>query len=149
MVKRIVTVAAVAAIFCSAGVSVSSAQSTSDAYHIDRQGRRLADRAKSPEDLKKAEEKYQQALRIFRKLKHRKGEAEVLNDLGIFYSERRQYSRAEDYFGKALTIKREVGELEGVGSVEGDEKTKRVTIRWDTPATWEMISGTLKKHISI
>ena len=44
-----------------------------------------------------------------------------------------------------MTIKREVGELEGVKSVEGDENTKQVTIQWDPPTTWEKISGTLKE----
>jgi copper chaperone CopZ len=44
-----------------------------------------------------------------------------------------------------MTIKREVGELEGVKSVEGDEKTKTVTITWDVPATWNTISATLKE----
>jgi copper chaperone CopZ len=44
-----------------------------------------------------------------------------------------------------MTIKREVGELEGVRSVEGDERTKTVTITWNSPATWETISATLKE----
>jgi copper chaperone CopZ len=44
-----------------------------------------------------------------------------------------------------MTIKREVGELEGVESVEGDEKTKIVTVKWHSPATWERISATLKE----
>jgi len=44
-----------------------------------------------------------------------------------------------------MTIKREVGELEGVKSVEGEEKTKTITISWDNPATWEKIAGTLKE----
>jgi copper chaperone CopZ len=44
-----------------------------------------------------------------------------------------------------MTIEREVGELKGVNSVEGDEKTKMVTIEWENPATWEQIADTLKK----
>lgn len=43
-----------------------------------------------------------------------------------------------------MSIKREVGELEGVNSVEGDENNKMVTIKWDNPANWEKISDTLK-----
>ncbi len=42
-----------------------------------------------------------------------------------------------------MTIKREVGELAGVSSVEGDQNTKDVTIAWDDPATWEKIAATL------
>jgi copper chaperone CopZ len=44
-----------------------------------------------------------------------------------------------------MTIKREVGELEGVKSVKGEEKTKTITISWDNPATWEKIGGKLKE----
>jgi copper ion binding protein len=44
-----------------------------------------------------------------------------------------------------MTIKREVGELEGVKSVDGDEKTKMVTVEWENPATWDKIADTLKE----
>ena len=44
-----------------------------------------------------------------------------------------------------MTIKREVGEMEGVKSVEGDETTKMVTVKWDNPATWDKITDTLKE----
>ena len=43
------------------------------------------------------------------------------------------------------TIKNEVSELDGVQSVEGDENTKMVTFKWDSPATWENIMETLKE----
>jgi tetratricopeptide (TPR) repeat protein len=79
------------------------------AYRIDRESRRLEARAKSPADRERTEAKYQESLRIFRELKHRRGEAEVLNDLGIFYTDRERYAEAEDYFEKALKIKREIG----------------------------------------
>jgi copper chaperone len=42
-----------------------------------------------------------------------------------------------------MTIKREVGEVAGVSSVEGDVSSKDVTIAWDGPATWEKIAATL------
>ena len=42
-----------------------------------------------------------------------------------------------------MTIERELGELEGIKSVDGDAKTKQVKIKWDSPATWEKIAGTL------
>ncbi len=44
-----------------------------------------------------------------------------------------------------MTIERQVGELEGVKSVDADANTKKVTIKWDPPTTWEKISGTLKE----
>ncbi len=43
-----------------------------------------------------------------------------------------------------MTIKNEVGELDGINTVEADEKTKMVTVKWDNPATWEKITDTLK-----
>ena len=42
-----------------------------------------------------------------------------------------------------MTIKRELGELEGVASVTGDVETKTVTIEWDAPATWDGVKDLL------
>ncbi len=44
-----------------------------------------------------------------------------------------------------MTIKREVSELEGVKSVEGEEQSKTVTIKWENPANWKKITDTLKE----
>ena len=44
-----------------------------------------------------------------------------------------------------MTIKNEIGELEGVKSVEGDEKSKQISIKWDAPASWEAINDLLKE----
>jgi copper chaperone len=41
------------------------------------------------------------------------------------------------------TISRELEEVEGVVSADGDPDTKEVTIRWEAPATWETIKRTL------
>lgn len=41
------------------------------------------------------------------------------------------------------TIQREIGELDGVRSVEGDERTKQVTVQWEVPASWQLIRATL------
>lgn len=43
------------------------------------------------------------------------------------------------------TIKTEVGELEGVQSVEANAQTKQATIVFDTPATEEQIVELLKE----
>jgi len=44
------------------------------------------------------------------------------------------------------TIQREVGELDGVGSVSADQASQRVTISWDPDATdWVVIEGTMKE----
>jgi copper chaperone CopZ len=41
------------------------------------------------------------------------------------------------------TIKTELGELPGVGTVEGNEQTKIVTVGYDDPATKEQIEALL------
>ena len=41
------------------------------------------------------------------------------------------------------TIEMELGELAGVTSVRADEASKRVTVTWQEPATWEQIRGVL------
>ena len=38
------------------------------------------------------------------------------------------------------TIESEVGELPGVKTVKADEKTRKVTIEWGDPATWQKIA---------
>ena len=42
-----------------------------------------------------------------------------------------------------MTIKRELGELDGVAGVTGDVETKSVTVEWDSPATWDSIKSLL------
>ena len=44
-----------------------------------------------------------------------------------------------------MTIQRELGEIKGIGEVEGDAKTKEITVQWDLPATLEKIKSTLKE----
>jgi copper chaperone CopZ len=40
-----------------------------------------------------------------------------------------------------MTIQREVGELEGVKTVQADQNTKSVTVSWEAPATWDKIKA--------
>ncbi len=44
-----------------------------------------------------------------------------------------------------MTIKREVGEMAGVASVDADASTKTVTVAWDAPADWESIKALLNE----
>ncbi|MBN2060934.1 MAG: heavy-metal-associated domain-containing protein [Deltaproteobacteria bacterium] len=44
-----------------------------------------------------------------------------------------------------MTIKNEIGELEGVKSVEGDENSKLISIKWEAPASWKEIDDLLKE----
>ena len=44
------------------------------------------------------------------------------------------------------TIEREVGELEGVNSVQADKESKMVTINWhEPPAAWTQIAALLNE----
>lgn len=43
------------------------------------------------------------------------------------------------------TVKMEVGEIAGVEQVEADQESKRVTVVWGEPATWEKIQQTLEE----
>ena len=42
-----------------------------------------------------------------------------------------------------MTIKRELGDLEGVVSVDADAETKTVEVKWEAPATWDSIKELL------
>ena len=42
-----------------------------------------------------------------------------------------------------MTIKRELGELDGVVSVSGDVETKMVTVEWEPPASWDSMKALL------
>jgi len=44
-----------------------------------------------------------------------------------------------------MSIKRELGEIEGVSKVEGSADTKKITVEWDAPATLERLKSTLKE----
>ncbi len=41
------------------------------------------------------------------------------------------------------TIQSEVAEVEGVKTVKADQQTKKVTVHWDSPATWDKIEKVL------
>jgi copper chaperone CopZ len=44
-----------------------------------------------------------------------------------------------------MSIKNELGELDGVKKVEGDPGAKTVTVEWEAPGTEEKIKATLKE----
>ncbi len=44
-----------------------------------------------------------------------------------------------------MAIKNELAELTGVTKVEGDPKSKTITVEWESPATLETIKRTLKQ----
>jgi copper chaperone len=44
-----------------------------------------------------------------------------------------------------MAIKRELGEMKGIKSVDGDPGKKAITVEWDAPASLEKIKSTLKE----
>ena len=44
-----------------------------------------------------------------------------------------------------MNIKNELGEMEGVKSVEGSPEAKSIMVEWESPATLERIKETLKE----
>jgi copper ion binding protein len=44
-----------------------------------------------------------------------------------------------------MSIKNELGELEGVKSVEGNPESKSIEVEWDAPITKDKIKDTLKE----
>ncbi len=44
-----------------------------------------------------------------------------------------------------MAIKRELGYMKGVESVEGDIESKKVSVLWSEPADWDSISATLSE----
>ena len=44
-----------------------------------------------------------------------------------------------------MAIRKELGELEGVSTVEGNPTTKEITVEWDVPATLDKIKETMKE----
>ncbi len=43
------------------------------------------------------------------------------------------------------TIEMEVGDLAGVKSIKAEIESKKVTVEWDQPATWEGIASLLQE----
>lgn len=43
------------------------------------------------------------------------------------------------------TIENELSELAGVQSVKAEIESKRVTVTWNDPTTWERIAGVLRE----
>jgi copper chaperone CopZ len=44
-----------------------------------------------------------------------------------------------------MTIKRELGEIQGVAKVEGDPQKKEITVEWNSPASLEKITAALRE----
>jgi tetratricopeptide (TPR) repeat protein len=88
-------------------------QSSVDARRLYNEANALSEKPRSNEDLKKAAQKYEEALGIYRKIGDVKGEGTTLGNLGIVYSDWGQYAKAVEYYEKSLQIKRKIGNVKG------------------------------------
>jgi tetratricopeptide (TPR) repeat protein/CHAT domain-containing protein len=115
MFKRFVLITSIAVGIC---VSVSSplmAQSKEAGVKLFNEAKMIDDKARTNEDLEKAIEKYEQALRIFEKVKFGKGIGWAGNNLGMIYAGRGQDAKAVECYEKSLAAKRALQDRRGEG----------------------------------
>lgn len=115
MFRRLVVVPVLVAALCAFLSPPLFGQSKSDGDRLWREGDELREKAQSNEDLKRAVEKYEKALSIFRKFRDRRSEASVLNWLGNIFRNWGQCDKAVNYYERSLAIKREIKDRTGEG----------------------------------
>ncbi len=64
---------------------------------------------------------------------------------GVIMNEKTVYIPAINCGHCLMAIKRELGYIKGVESVEGGIDAKKVTVVWSDPASWDTISATLSE----
>jgi len=69
-----------------------------------KEGEVLQQKASSPDDINKAAEKFEGALRVFEAVKYEKGIGEANNNLGLLYSATSHHEEATKYYDKALSV---------------------------------------------
>ena len=114
MSKTITIISAMVFVLCLLS-SPSMGQSSADAIRLYNEANALSDKARSNEDMKKAVQKYEEALRIFKKIGNVKGEGNTLTCLGLVYKDWGQYAKAVEYYEQSLQIARKIGDVKGEG----------------------------------
>ncbi len=80
------------------------AQSRDQGFRLNREGLAIKEKAKSYEDVQRAVDKYEEAIRIFQRIKFEEGIGWVLNNLGNVYKDWGQYSKAINNYERSLAI---------------------------------------------
>ena len=119
MSKTITIISAMVFVLCLFS-SPLMGQSSEDAIRFYEEAKALQEKARSNEDLKKAVQKYEEALGIYRKIGNVKGEGATLMVLGIVYYGWSQYAKAAEYYEKSLQIDRKIGDVKGEGNTLGN-----------------------------
>ncbi len=92
-------------IVCVAGGAC--AQTREDALRLHREAYAIRQKARSNEDLKKAVEKFEEALAIYLKVGDAKNAGRVYNSLGLVYKNWGQYDKAIEFYDKALAMSKQ------------------------------------------
>ena len=114
MSKTITIISAMVFVLCLLS-SPLMGQSIEDAKRLHKEAYALQEKARSNEDLKKAVQKYEEALSIFRKIGNVAGEGQTLGNLGNVYYGWGQYPKAVEYYDKSLQIFKKIGNVKGEG----------------------------------
>jgi tetratricopeptide (TPR) repeat protein len=91
-------------------------QSKQDAMRLYKEADKLGENPKSRDDLMKAVQKFEQAMRIFEKLGHDKEFQVCATNAGIIYAGWGEYPKAIEYYEKSLAICRKIGDHKGNAS---------------------------------
>ena len=99
-------------------------QTKEDAIRLHHEAYALQQKPQSGADLKRSEEKFLQAIEIYKKVGDRKNAALACNSVGKIYKNWSEYDKAVEYYEKSLSIcrdikdrKDEVEPLNGLGLV--------------------------------
>jgi tetratricopeptide (TPR) repeat protein len=112
------------------------AQSEEDALRIHREAQALQEQAKSNEDLKRAAEKFEEAIRIYQRVGEQKDQRAAYCSVGPSYAGWGQNQKAGKYYEKSLAIRRTPGDLTTRGSpsmstrIAGFWLEKVTDVRW-------------------
>ena len=69
------------------------------------------------EALRGAIVKYEEALKLYRSAGDRGGEALILNDIGLVYSDLGEKQKALEYYSQSLPLRRATGDLRGEAEI--------------------------------
>ncbi|MEW6348313.1 MAG: tetratricopeptide repeat protein [Thermodesulfobacteriota bacterium] len=94
----------------------ASAQSRDQAVRLFNDAKKLQDSAQSSQDLVKAAQGYEHALKVFERLGDKTMIGACANNLGIAYVGWGQYEKAVSYYEKSLAMKRALRDRKGESS---------------------------------
>ncbi|MEW6352122.1 MAG: CHAT domain-containing tetratricopeptide repeat protein [Thermodesulfobacteriota bacterium] len=118
--KRLAFLVAILWIWVALPPATAPAQSKEEAMRLYNEAYKLDVNPKSRDDLVKAVEKYEQAMKIFERLGDHKRVGMCANNGGMVLKALGQYRKAQEYYEKSLAIKRKLGDLKGEGMTLGN-----------------------------